>query len=67
MYVYIVRQYFIYVHELAADGAVKDVTENYVGLTDTQFKKRLSNHQRSFTKSSLRYATELSICLDLKK
>jgi hypothetical protein len=56
----IVYQATVQSQELATDGAVTVVTEKYVGLTDTEFKKRLANHKQSFTKSNLKYATELS-------
>ena len=42
------------------DGTTKDVTETYVGLTDTEFKQRLANHKQSFSKNTLKNATELS-------
>ncbi len=34
--------------------------ETYIGLTDTEFKMRYANHKQSFSKESLKNATELS-------
>ena len=42
------------------DGTNKTNNENYVGLTDTEFKLRYANHKQSFTKRTLQNATELS-------
>ena len=46
--------------ENQARSTAKQTVEYYVGLTDTEFKTRLANHNQSFNKNSLKNATELS-------
>jgi hypothetical protein len=46
--------------EKQPNGEEKEQTENYIGLTENEFKTRYANHKQSFNNETLKNATELS-------
>ena len=56
----IIYQATVSTQEKYPDGTNKTNNETYVGLTDTEFKLRYTNHKQSFTNRTLQSATELS-------
>ena len=45
--------------ETRNNGTIKEATEYYVGLTDTEFKERYRNHKKSFTLARYKHETDL--------